>query len=486
MTPPPRVAGMRSDTAPIGQGSEKKVAPASWRSAGAAPPRSVPRNRVAKSAHDATSAPAERLSFAAHGAQDTRSEPRQRVSGAGRGAAGSTKRWALRGADAAGGGDLDNTGLTHPPEDEEAKRRDRRETRHLRRGFLWNYSVLRSIRSCGRQPIADTVALRLADGRAGIAGVQRCASHACPVCSSRIAYERSAEIAEAARRWEAQGGHLLLLTLTMRHTEASDLAQMWDALSYGWNAVASGRAWAREREQFGLVGSVRAVELMVKPSPVAGWTRADEHLHTHALLFVRGDLTDEQRRGWKVSIVARWMRALARKQLEALPIGQDLRPVAVGDGEAFGDYFTKAADNGDAIGMEVAYGAQKAGRKTGSVPPFVVLDEAIGRGDADALGWWNTYEEVQRGRRRLLWSRELRDLLELGEERTDEEIAEEEVGDADDTLLTFTTEAWARIVWTPARVPQLLNAAELGGLAAVRALLDGWGVPYALPDPPPR
>lgn len=442
---------------------------------------------MAKFGPDATRASPTRLSFAAHGAQETRSGERQRVSEAARSAAGSAKRWARRGADAAGGGDLDNTGVAlHPlAEDAEADRRARRATRHLRRGFLWNYSVLRSIRACGRQPIADTVALRLADGRAGIAGVQRCASHACPVCSSRIAYERKEEIAEAARRWEAKGGRLLLLTLTMRHTEASDLAQMWDALSYSWNAVASGKKWTKERTKFGLAGSVRAVELMVKPSPVAGWERADEHLHTHVLLFVEGELTDDDRRSWKAAIVGRWTRALARKQLEALPVGQDLRPIAVGDGDTFGDYFTKGADNGDAIGMEVAYGAHKAGRKTGSVPPFGVLDEAIGRGDADALAWWNTYEEVQRGRRRLLWSYGLRDLLELNEERTDEEIAAEEVGDADDTLVVFTGEAWARIVWTPARVSQLLDTAELEGLSGVRALLDRWGVPYEIPDPPP-
>jgi hypothetical protein len=486
MTPAPRVAAGGSDTAPIGQGTEKKVAPASWRSAGATPPRSVPRNRVAKSAHDATRTPPARLSFAAHGAQETRSEPPKRVSGAARSAAGSANRWTRSGA--AAGGDLDNTGVAlHPSgsEDEEQARRDRRETRHLRRGFLWKFSELRSIRACGRQPIADTVSLRLSDGRAALAGLQHCASHACPVCSARIAHERKSELAQAAQRWEEQGGHLLLLTLTMRHTQQDHLAEMWDALSYAWNAVASGKAWTKERDRYGFVGSVRAVELMVKPSLSHGWARSDEHLHTHALLFVRGDLTDEELRDWKRSIFGRWSRALNRKGLEALLIGQDLRKVKEGDGSSFGDYFTKAADNGDAVAMEITYGAQKTGRKHGSITPFGVLDVAIGTGDADALAWWNSYEEIQRGRRRLLWSYKLRELLQLTEERSDEEIAAEELGDASDTLVVFSGEAWGRIVWAPARVPELLNTAELEGLSGVLALLSRWGVPYELPDPPP-
>jgi len=380
---------------------------------------------------------------------------------------------------------LDNSGvIRHPPlVDDEVLRRDRRKKRYARRAMLWDYSSLRSIRGCGREVRAGSngeVGLRVADGRASLAGLQHCGSHACPVCSSRIAFERKNELARAVEAWEAQGGHLALLTLTMRHHYGNKLEHMWDSLSYAWGAVASGKRWQKEKSRYGMVGFVRAVELMVKPSETRGWETSDEHLHTHILLFIDKPLTPEQLHDWREGIVGRWTRALARKGLEALPVGQDLRSVT-GSGAAFAEYFNKSGDNGEKIALELTHGAQKTAKKVGSRTPWGVLDDAI-LGDADALGWWNDYEQIQRGRRRLLWSRGLRELLNLDEERTDEDLANEELGDKDDTILYITPEGWAALVAVPYRIPALLDAAEIGGLAAALASLDRWGVGYRLPE----
>lgn len=381
------------------------------------------------------------------------------------------------------GGRLDNFGVILPPADAEAtERRRRRKIRHARRAFLWDSSALRSIRSCGREVVGATVGLRLTNTkRASIAGLQTCGSHACPVCSSRIAYERKDDLARAVHGWEDKGGSLLLLTLTMRHHAGNHLAEMWDALSYAWGAVSSGRRWVEEREDFGLVGFVRAVELMVKPDKSGSWERSDEHIHTHVLLFVERPLSELERTRWETEIVARWMRALGRKNLSALPVGQDLRPVS-GSGAVFADYFTKQADNGEQIALEMTHGALKTAKSLASRPPFAVLDEAI-RGDSSALGWWNRYERIQRGRRRLLWSHGLRELLEIGQERTDEEIANDEVGTVEDTVAVLTVAEWRKLVAVPWRIPKLLDTLERYGVDRALRKLDSWGVEWETPPP---
>lgn len=383
------------------------------------------------------------------------------------------------------GTSLDNFGVVLPPPKNEAvERRRRRKVRHARRAFLWSSSALRSIRGCGKEVRGgSTVGLRLTDGRASLAGLQTCSSHACPVCSSAIAYERKEELGRAVRAWEKKGGSLLLLTLTMRHHQGNHLKHMWDALSYAWGAVSSGRRWVSERKEFGLAGFVRAVELMVKPDADGSWERSDEHLHTHILLFVERTLTPEEVARWESSIVHRWTSALARKGLTALPVGQDLRPVS-GSGAVFADYFTKQADYGEAVALEMTHGAMKTAKSLGSRPPFAVLDEAI-KGDPTALGWWNAYEKIQRGRRRLLWSHGLRELLEIGRERSDEEIAEEEKGGVEDTVLVFTVEEWRRLVFIPWRIPKLLDTLERFGVEKTKQKLDSWGIGWLTPPPIP-
>lgn len=385
---------------------------------------------------------------------------------------------------AAPGERLDKQGKALPgvSADTAEARRHRRKTRHSRRAYLWKNSTLRSVQGCGRSVIGGTVGVRLAStGIASVAGLQTCGSHACPVCSARIAHERKTELAAAVTAWEKKGGHLMLLTLTMRHHQGNHLGDMWDALSYAWGAVSSGRNWISEKTDYGLAGSVRAVELMVKQGSSGTWATSDEHLHTHILLFVDRQLTELERAGWESSIVGRWTRALERKGLTALPIGQDLRPITA-HSTALADYLNKSFDSGEAVGFEMTHGATKTAKKLGSRPPFAVLDEAI-QGDDLALKWWRRYEKIQRGRRRLLWSYGLRDLLELEAERTDEEIAAEELGGVEDTVIVLMPDQWKKLVSVPWRVPKLLDVLEKHGVARAMARLDSWGITHLAPPP---
>lgn len=368
------------------------------------------------------------------------------------------------------------------------KRREWRKTSHARQAYLWKHSSIKSLRLCGRSALGGSVDLRLGtNGVATFGGLARCSSHACPRCSGALASTRRGELAAAIREHERRGGHFALLTLTMRHDDGADLAEFWGALSYAWGSVASGARWKRERAEFGIVGFTRAVELMVKPGRRGGWDNADPHLHTHVVLFLDRPLDDLGRTRLEAGIVGRWMRALDRRGLSALPQGQDLRAVT-GNAASLGEYFTKAADSAESMAYEMTGGATKAGRSTGSqrvsVTPFAVLSEAIA-GDAGALRWWRNYEQVQRGRRRLLWSRELRALLGLDDELDDDAAAE--AGDDDervtvaDTFAVLDAGEWKRLVSVPWRVPKLLDVAERRGALAALERLEAWGIKWSAP-----
>lgn len=403
---------------------------------------------------------------------------------------------------------LDNTlGVIRPLISPELQSRQmRRRIRHSRMSYLWDVSSLRSVRSCGRAVVGSNVDLRLtksSDGssKASIAGLQSCGSHVCAVCSASLSMARKSDLQTAIQRWEAapHNGRLLLLTLTMRHKPShiskNALKHMWDALSYAFGTVASGKQWKAEKAKYGIAGYVRCVELMVKPVPpkspsptraASGWDVVDEHIHTHSLIWVREDLTDEQLSEFKSSIVGRWQRALERKGLYALPQGQDLKRVS-GNAASFGEYFTK--QSGEAIALELTQGASKNGKSgVGSMPPFAVLDIARKQNDPAALRWWNHYEKTQRSRRRMVWSRGLRELLEIGVEKSDEEILEEAEASSSvtDTVAVLTTAQWRKLVAQPHRIVVLLETLEIYGVSRALKKLTQWGIGWSPPPSFPR
>jgi hypothetical protein len=128
----------------------------------------------------------------------------------------------------------------------------------------------------------------------------------------------------------------------------------------------------------------------------------------------------------------------------------------------------------------------KRGRKASRMP-FEVAEGAAA-GLADDVELWHEYEYGAHGIRAMYWSNGLRALLgalvEL-DDRTDEEIAAEEVGGEGVALIP--AETWYRAVLRyRGRALQLLQAAEAGGPANVRALVASWGLVWGrdVLDPP--
>ena len=292
-----------------------------------------------------------------------------------------------------------------------------RESRYERRGLLWAESSLERIRKCGRTPVqTGGVALRVRDGVAGFAGLSTCSSiWADPVCNAKIMARRALEIGAAVALWQAQGGSVVLLTLTERHRLGEPLGALWDDVAYAWSSVTRGRPWDSDRSAYGVAGFLRLAEVTIGRN---GW-----HPHLHALLFIEptAEVVDVAR--LHARVFERWSRALNRRGRLAVMAASDAHLVTGPADETLSAYLTKSVDRAKSIGVEVTWSQSKSTRTDLSTEtPWVLLDR-IQEGDADALDLWHEWERASRGRRAHTWSQGIRDRLTLAAEKSDEELS---------------------------------------------------------------
>jgi hypothetical protein len=209
-----------------------------------------------------------------------------------------------------------------------------------------------------------------------------------------------------------------------------------------------------DRELFGIVGVVRVVEVTHGRN---GW-----HPHVHALVFAR-DL-DDQSLGLLLSrMFDRWAAGAVRKGLAApLARASDAQMVTGADlsGTALGDYLAKGADAARGIGLELTQTASKVAQATHSTRPVWAILEDAQHGEADPLWLWHEWERASKGKRQISWSAGLRDLLGIGHEAADEDIAAEELGERDDTVVWITRQGWDSLVRRPWLISEVLDQAE--------------------------
>jgi hypothetical protein len=104
--------------------------------------------------------------------------------------------------------------------------------------------------------------------------------------------------------------------------------------------------------------------------------------------------------------------------------------------------------------------------------PLEILEHFRWTGDVEDLALWHEYETATKGHQAITWSKGLHQLLAV-EARTDEEVAAEEVGG--DVVALIATETWREITRIPGLPAYLLDEAERGGAAAVKAALARYG-----------
>ena len=315
-------------------------------------------------------------------------------------------------------------------------------------------------------------------GTASFSGLQQCGSvWVCPVCAAKVSEKRRVEISQAIARWRTirPEGRMLLITFTLSHHAGEQLEDVLKALKRAREAVVSGRWAAGFKERYHISGMIRSLELTYG---VNGW-----HPHMHVLYFLDEEPNLE---GLTAELKLKWSQALeTSKRYASYKHGVDVKA-----GEGYlADYvakFGKEPKSGWSYSHELAKSNIKQGRGEG-LNPWQLLAGYAELGDCDernrlARLWWE-YARAMKGQRQLAWSRGFRELLELGEEKTDEELAEsEEAGSI--TMCYISETGWRYVIANDLRA-DLLAAAATGERAALQRIFDVMGFDtlwYRYPD----
>lgn len=228
----------------------------------------------------------------------------------------------------------------------------------------------------------------------------------CPVCASKITENRRQEIIQGVDTCQSRGGGVYLATFTVPHYSNQKLQTVLDGISHARELMLHRKPWKRLRTALMMVGDIRTLEVTYGEN---GW-----HPHFHVLLFTGMPLTKESLKALEEGILNQWQKACVSA---GLPLPNE-HGVSVGDG-------TKAASYASKWGLEdeMTKGHVKKGKKNGKTP-FDLLRMYQETSDPKWKKLFQEYARCFKGKRQLVWSRGLRNILNLAAERTDEEIAE--------------------------------------------------------------
>jgi hypothetical protein len=233
----------------------------------------------------------------------------------------------------------------------------------------------------------------------------------CAVCAARITEERRQELTRALGIVEYSP---YLVTYTLRHNRKDALAPMLDGMLEALRKMKSGKAWQWLKDEYSWLGSIRALEVTHGDN---GW-----HPHMHELVILEKGISKSQQNGLLSDLRRKWRASLLRSGFSAdWAHGVDLRATS----EDVQDYVAKFGHQpivqNWGIEHEIAKQPVKKGRSGGRTPAQLLSD--YGMGDIQAGRLWRLYAEAFTGKKQLVWSKGLRDMLRIGQEATDEEIA---------------------------------------------------------------
>lgn len=281
-----------------------------------------------------------------------------------------------------------------------------------------------------------TVTIRRDSEKAWFKGIAACGSvWSCPVCARKIGEGRRAELQTAIDNAIGGGGGVALITLTFSHALYHRIDDLLPKMAEALRRLKSGRAWQSLKNKYGIIGSVRTLEVT---HGVNGW-----HPHVHEIEFFSRHLGDTEREQLRADLFDLWHAACARVGL-GLP--DEEHGVDVRGASHAAQYVGKWG-----FASELCRPAAKrsfAGRN-----PWQLLADCAG-GDVAAGHLFQEFFKAFKGRRQLVWSKGVRAQLGLGDETSDAEQAELELTRPDDVavdLLEIDADSWAAVLKAEAR-----------------------------------
>lgn len=293
-------------------------------------------------------------------------------------------------------------------------------------------------------------------------GLATCGSvWACPICAAKIQERRRQEVEQAIAWAAAQERAGYVVSLTFPHRVDQPLRDLLKLQQQALAYMRGRRQYAELIGKLGHIGRIRALEVTHGQN---GW-----HPHTHELLFLDPDVPAE----WlRLQLASLWLRACRKVGLfrDDRDNGADFLRYSVdvraGD-EGTADYLAKMDDQTKwGLSHEVTKSSSKQGRRAGSHPFKLATNPAT-------HGLFLEYVQAMKGSRQLIWSRGLKAAVGVVE-KSDEEIAQEEVAKVSDQI-PVADRAWRVVLGNDARW-ELTHAAKTGGRPAVDEFLTllGW------------
>jgi hypothetical protein len=310
------------------------------------------------------------------------------------------------------------------------------------------------INTCLRRmrPLQGGVKILKSHEKAHYSGLMVCGSvWCCPVCAAKISERRNAELVQSVNSWRAKGGSVLMLTQTVPHYAFQALSLVLGGFGKARKLMRHRKPWKRLAKRIGLIGTIRALEVTYGEN---GW-----HVHVHELLFLEPGF-EVFLTGIEGEILKMWQDACESAGLDR----PNMRGIQLQDGTYAARYAGKWG-----VEDELTKAHLKRGRD-GNIGPWDMLRMA-GAGGTAIAPLFREYAEAFRGKRQLVWSEGLRDLLGLGVQVSDEELANQIEEEA--VLLGTLKEYQWRIVLHADRRGELLEVAAAEGWPGVIAYIRG-------------
>lgn len=285
---------------------------------------------------------------------------------------------------------------------------------------------------------AGTVSVyRNEDGSgSSLTGLNRCGNiWTCPVCAAKVAEARRAELSAGLVAHLGNGGGAYLVTLTFPHEADHPIAELLERFTKARQKLQNSRTWKRVMEDAGRIGGVASLEVTI--SQENGW-----HPHLHLLIFANengfheGDPINDQGDLLSVDIIElkhAWVNILLKTGLgDQKKISHMLNhALNVRGGNQAAEYIAKYGRDerwGQSSEMTRHYAKQgAAGERDGLLhfTPFQLLTWA-GNKDEWATRKFIEYADAIEGKRAVTWSPGLKKALGVNDDRTDEEIADDD------------------------------------------------------------
>jgi len=328
-----------------------------------------------------------------------------------------------------------------------------------------------------RLPNVDTVEiwLKTKEKKAYYRGLMKCGqAWVCPVCAQRIAQVRKEMMREALDNSRTKY-FPVLFTYTAQHYKGQPLSKLLAGMVTAYSQMRRQRLWRTYREEYMMIGEVRALEITYGDS---GW-----HPHFHVVLFLDIEILQYYRDGaggYRISdlctalrrhITPMWIHELETVKLTALDgPGLDVRA----GWDTLDDYITKQGNvlpaQGDKWGIaeEITMGQQKQSKREGKSPWDLLVYAFVGDWASGEL--FKEYVAATKGRSGLQFSPGLK--AKLGVTKSDDSEADCDEHDINDILLlSLSVEQWRAVVGTAA-TGVLLDTCSSGDPQQIEALLD--------------